>query len=132
MNHWHEIRLEPAIIVHHTIQCRDGIVWPQDDGVQLMRKSLQFCEVRWRGAEHEIEVQRRHRRSLDGRGGVANQDRLQPHIDQMRQKLASVLQLDLSQVGMTATSGEGLTDFGCGDGLQCFAIITTVQIGELP
>ena len=46
----------------------------------------------------------------------------------MRQKIAEVMRLDVSQVGLTATSGDGLTDFGCGDGLQCFCILTTVEI----
>ncbi len=48
-------------------------------------------------------------------------------IEQMRRNIARVLNLQLFQVGITATSGDGLTDFGCGDGLQCFAIVTTVQ-----
>lgn len=46
---------------------------------------------------------------------------------EMRQNIARVMELDVSQVGITATSGEGLTDFGCGDGVQCFVIITTVE-----
>lgn len=45
----------------------------------------------------------------------------------MRSNLARILNLDVSQVGITATSGEGLTDFGCGDGVQCFVIITTIE-----
>jgi len=45
----------------------------------------------------------------------------------MRQNVARVMQLDLSQVGITATTGEGLTDFGCGDGVQAFAVITTEE-----
>lgn len=49
------------------------------------------------------------------------------HIEQMRKKIAGVLSLQISQIGITATSGDGLTDFGCGDGLQCFAIVTTVE-----
>lgn len=43
----------------------------------------------------------------------------------MRENIARVMGLEVSQVGITATSGEGLTDFGCGDGVQCFAIVTT-------
>lgn len=46
----------------------------------------------------------------------------------MRQNIARVMNLDLSQIGITATSGEGLTDFGCGEGVQCFAIVTTYQV----
>jgi 2-C-methyl-D-erythritol 2,4-cyclodiphosphate synthase len=54
--------------------------------------------------------------------------RLQEKTLQMRQKIAQVLRLELSQVGLTATTGDGLTDFGCGDGLQCFCTLTTVEI----
>jgi 2-C-methyl-D-erythritol 2,4-cyclodiphosphate synthase len=43
---------------------------------------------------------------------------------EMRQNVARAMQIDMAQVGITATSGEGLTDFGCGDGVQCFAIVT--------
>lgn len=46
----------------------------------------------------------------------------------MRANIARVMDLDFTQVGITATSGEGLTDFGCGDGVQCFAIVTTEEI----
>ena len=45
----------------------------------------------------------------------------------MRQNIASVLGIQLDQVGLTVTSGDGLTDFGCGEGLQCFCVLTTVQ-----
>lgn len=48
----------------------------------------------------------------------------------MRANIAREMQLDISQVGITATSGEGLTDFGCGDGVQCFAVITTQEDSE--
>lgn len=48
-------------------------------------------------------------------------------IFEMRENIAKVMQLDVTQVGITATSGEGLTDFGCGDGVQCFAIVTTME-----
>lgn len=45
----------------------------------------------------------------------------------MRKSVARVMGLDITQVGITATSGEGLTDFGCGDGVQCFAIVSTME-----
>ena len=44
---------------------------------------------------------------------------------EMRENIARVMELKIEQVGITATSGEGLTDFGCGVGVQCFAIVTT-------
>lgn len=48
-------------------------------------------------------------------------------IETMRRKVAKSLGIQPTQVGITATSGDGLTDFGCGDGLQCFVITTTVE-----
>jgi 2-C-methyl-D-erythritol 2,4-cyclodiphosphate synthase len=48
-------------------------------------------------------------------------------IDEMRSRVASVMKIRLDQVGITVTSGGGLTDFGCGDGLQCFCILTTLE-----
>lgn len=50
--------------------------------------------------------------------------RLEPRNQEMRQKIANALNISLHQVGLTATSGDGLTDFGCGEGLQCFCILT--------
>lgn len=52
---------------------------------------------------------------------------LQGKIEKIRERVAKVLSLPISAVGITATSGDGLTDFGCGDGLQCFCIVTTVE-----
>jgi 2-C-methyl-D-erythritol 2,4-cyclodiphosphate synthase len=54
--------------------------------------------------------------------------RFQARTLEMRQKIASVMDLEISQVGLTVTSGDGLTDFGCGDGLQCFCILTTIEL----
>jgi len=48
-------------------------------------------------------------------------------IESMRKKIAEIVDIRIDQVGITATSGSGLTDFGCGDGLQCFCVITTCE-----
>lgn len=52
--------------------------------------------------------------------------KFQARIDEIRERVAKTMDLDLSQVGLTVTSGDGLTDFGCGDGLQCFCILTVI------
>ncbi|NGX36690.1 MAG: hypothetical protein K1000chlam1_01542, partial [Candidatus Anoxychlamydiales bacterium] len=57
----------------------------------------------------------------------AQRPRMQKKIDLMRQKIAQILKLGISQVGITATSGDGLTDFGCGDGIQAFCVISTID-----
>lgn len=55
----------------------------------------------------------------------AKKPKFKERLIEMRTNVARVMNLDVSQIGITATSGEGLTDFGCGDGVQCFAIVTT-------
>ena len=49
----------------------------------------------------------------------------------MTAKVAELLGLAPEDVGITATSGEGLTDFGKGLGVQAFACATAVK-AELP
>lgn len=51
--------------------------------------------------------------------------KLKERLLEMRENIARIMSLNISQIGVTATSGEGLTDFGCGDGVQVFALITT-------
>ena len=50
--------------------------------------------------------------------------RFQKRIDEMRKSVATAMGLDVSQVGLTVTSGDGLTSFGKGEGLQCFCVLT--------
>lgn len=45
------------------------------------------------------------------------------HEERMRDRIAAIMGIDSSQVGITATSGEGLTDFGRGLGLQCLCTV---------
>jgi len=53
--------------------------------------------------------------------------RFKDYIIPMREKIAFILGLTISQVGLTTTTGDGLTDFGCGDGLQCLCILSTME-----
>jgi len=47
--------------------------------------------------------------------------KISPRIDDMRTSLASILGITVDRVGITATTGEGLTAFGRGEGIQTFA-----------
>lgn len=55
------------------------------------------------------------------------QPRLSDKIPQMKQSISQLLGLTPADVGITATSGEGLSDFGRGDGIQVLCIITAVE-----
>jgi len=48
------------------------------------------------------------------------------HLLSMRENIAQVLEIDAKDVGITATSGEGLTDYGCGDGVQALSIVSVI------
>jgi 2-C-methyl-D-erythritol 2,4-cyclodiphosphate synthase len=50
--------------------------------------------------------------------------RLADWIEPIKCQIAGLLHLRPDQVGLTATSGEGLTSFGCGEGIQVFCIIS--------
>lgn len=55
-----------------------------------------------------------------------------PHIPAMRARIAALTGLSAADIGITATTGEGLTDFGRGLGVQGFAAATAIRIGPPP
>jgi len=50
--------------------------------------------------------------------------KLMPHIPSMRARIASLLGISEMSVGITATTGEGLTGFGRGEGVQVLVIVS--------
>ena len=54
----------------------------------------------------------------------AARPRLEVHLPAMRKSVAGALLLTEEHVAVTVTSGEGLTAFGRGEGIQVFAIVS--------
>jgi 2-C-methyl-D-erythritol 2,4-cyclodiphosphate synthase len=50
--------------------------------------------------------------------------KISPQIELMKQKISDICKINIADVGITATSGEGLTAFGKGEGIQAITIIT--------
>ena len=50
--------------------------------------------------------------------------KISPKIEEMKVSIAQLLNLSVQDVGITATSGEELTAFGRGEGIQVFCIVT--------
>lgn len=50
--------------------------------------------------------------------------------EKMKDNLAKILSIEKSKVGINATSGEGLTAFGRGEGIQVFVIISIIKDEE--
>ena len=58
----------------------------------------------------------------------AKRPKLEPHINAIKSSLANMLSLDGADIGLTATTGEGLTAFGRGEGMQAFVIVSAREI----
>jgi 2-C-methyl-D-erythritol 4-phosphate cytidylyltransferase/2-C-methyl-D-erythritol 2,4-cyclodiphosphate synthase len=54
---------------------------------------------------------------------IAEAPRLAPHVDAMRTNLASALGVAADQIGVKATTGEGLGAIGRGDGVAAHAVV---------
>jgi 2-C-methyl-D-erythritol 2,4-cyclodiphosphate synthase len=50
--------------------------------------------------------------------------RLAGHLQSMRKSIARICSLTEDHIAITATSGEGLTAFGRGEGIQAFAVVS--------
>lgn len=50
--------------------------------------------------------------------------KISPKIEEMRKNIARILNISENQIGITATTGEGLTEFGKGNGISVFSCIT--------
>lgn len=50
--------------------------------------------------------------------------RISPKISEMRKCLSDLLNIGEESIGITATSGENLTEFGKGNGINVFACVT--------
>lgn len=52
--------------------------------------------------------------------------KISPKIPKMQKRIAELLDLPENSVGITATTGEGLTAFGQGKGIQVFCCVTAL------
>ena len=83
----------------------------------------------WRGAESSRFVEEVLART--GRPRILNVDvtvlgvrpRLGPHRDAIRARIAGLLGIQVGQVSVKASSGNGLTDFGRGDGVAATVVL---------
>ena len=60
----------------------------------------------------------------------ARRPHLRRYIDPIRESIAGLLSLPVERIGLTATTGEGLTSFGRGEGIQAFVIASACRASE--
>ncbi len=53
--------------------------------------------------------------------------KISPQINAMKENIAQICKINISDIGITATSGEDLTSFGRGEGIQVITIITVIK-----
>jgi len=53
--------------------------------------------------------------------------KITPKINEMKANLAKLLNISTADIGITATTGEGLTSFGRGEGIQVLCIVSAIQ-----
>lgn len=61
---------------------------------------------------------------------IAQRPRLAPYFNAMRDNIASVLQIDRSQVSIKATTSEGLGFCGRGEGIAAYSVCMVVPRGQ--
>lgn len=60
---------------------------------------------------------------------VAEKPRIAPHIGAMKDRLASTLGAEPSQLGIKATTNEGIGGIGAGDGIAAYAVVLLQPTG---
>lgn len=85
--------------------CKNGIT----DSEEYVKEALKYLDTKIVHISVSIEALR---------------PKISPKIEEMRKNIARILGITDNSVGITATTGEGLTEFGKGQGISCFAILT--------
>ena len=85
--------------------CQRGI----KDSKEYLKEALKYLEERIVHLSISIECQK---------------PKISPKVEEMRKQIASILQIQENCIGITATSGEGLTEFGKGKGISVLACLT--------
>lgn len=57
----------------------------------------------------------------------AKKPKLEKHFPEMKKAIAKLLGINENDIGITCTSGEELTEFGKGNGIQAIAIVSVIK-----
>jgi 2-C-methyl-D-erythritol 2,4-cyclodiphosphate synthase len=56
-----------------------------------------------------------------------SQPKIEPLSEQLKQSLSQLIGIEPQRIGITATSGEGLTSFGKGEGIRCTCLVSLAK-----
>jgi 2-C-methyl-D-erythritol 2,4-cyclodiphosphate synthase len=57
---------------------------------------------------------------------IAEKPQISPHVDAMKERLAEILEVDADQIGIKATTNEGIGGIGRGEGIGAHAVCLLV------
>ena len=91
-------------------------------------------DARWKGAASHLFLADAARRVRARGGAIANVDvtllceapKIAPHRDAMRQRIAEILEIEVSRVAVKATTTEGLGFTGRREGIAALATATVI------
>ncbi len=94
-------------------------------------------DLQWKGAASHLFLADAARRVRERGGGIGNVDltilceapRIGPHREAMRQRIADILEIEISRVGVKATTTEGLGFTGRREGIAAMATATVILEG---
>ena len=86
--------------------CQNGII----DSSEYLKEALKYLKSKIVHLSLSIECQT---------------PPISPKIELLKKNIAKLLNICEMNIGITATSGEGLSEFGKGKGIQVFSLITT-------
>ena len=58
----------------------------------------------------------------------ASRPKLERHTDKLKDSLSKILKSNKDHIGITYSSGDGLTMFGQGKGIQCFVVVSLISV----
>lgn len=100
-----------AFSIYTDKMCKEGIV----DGAEYLK--VAFSHIKEKG----------YIINNIGISFECQKPKIIPIASEIKEKLAAVLEISEDRIGINATSGEDLTPFGKGEGIQVFAIVSLMK-----
>jgi len=91
----------------------------KEDGITDSKEYLKEPLKRLKAMDYEI--------TTVGITIECKEPKIDPVSDEIRKSVAEILEIEPEQVGIIATSGEKLTPFGRGEGIQVFSVVTAIH-----
>ncbi len=81
------------------------------DSCEFLKKALEFLKEDETVIHVSISIE-------------CSRPKISAKVEEMKSSIADIMRIDKDSVAITATSGEGLTDFGRGLGIHVFCVVT--------